>query len=348
MPIFRRLLLVIALAVAVTASPVRAQVDSITVGFQGSAYAALPLFVASEKGWWAGVALAPRFVAYAAGPAQIAAAAGRAWDIGVSGLAAAVLGAALADLTTIAPVADEAPAHVVLARADQAEAITRAPQSLRGQQIFLSANTTADMVAIACLRRWSLRRDELSVVNLAPLQIVTAFAAGNGALAVVWGPYNHLLAGRVPVQPLCSGRDGALALPGAVFARAAFLRETPERAVRFLAVYLRAVAWQRANPREALELFRRFSAEGGLELDERAAQAEIEARPLFAIEDVQRQMARTATAPSPFDRAFAAVAAYLRSVAAVRAAPEARAAISDDILRRLLADAALRAVAATP
>lgn len=344
----RCLLLAISLAAAATVPTARAEDEAITVGFQGAAYGALPLFVASEKGWWAAVALAPRFVAYAAGPTQVAAAAGRNWDIGVGGLSTAVLGAAFAELTTIAPTADEAPAHVVLARADQVEAITRAPQSLRGQQIFLSANTTADMVAVACLRRWSLRRDELRIVNLAPSQIVTAFAAGNGTLAVVWGPYNHILAERVPVQPLCSGREGALALPGVVLARAAFLRESPGRAVRFLAVYLRAVAWQRANPREALELFRRFSAEGGLPLDERAAQAEIEARPLFASDDVQRLMARTAAAPSPFDRAFAALAAYLRSVGAVREAPDPRAAISDDVLRRLLADAALRTVATTP
>jgi len=325
-----------------------AEEATVAVSFQAGAYVGLPLFVASEKGWWSSVDLAPRFVAYANGPAQIAAAAGRNWDIGVGSLTAAVLGSSLTDIAAIAPASDEAPAHVLVARAEQAEAITRAPQSLRGQLILLTTNSTADLVATGCLRRWSLRREDVRVVSLAPAQIVTAFAAGNGAAAVLWGPHQHQLAERVPIQALCSGREAGVNLPGALLVRATFLRENPERAIRFLAVYLRSVAWLRANPREALDLFRRFSAEGGAPLEERAAQAEMDARPTFTLEEVQRQMARTATVASPFDRSFVALATYMRGIGAVREVPAPRTAITDDVLRRLIADATLRALASSP
>ena len=96
----------------------------------------------------------------------------------------------------------------------------------------------------------------------------------------------------------------------------------------------------------------RFTADPARYLDfetkERAAQAEMDARPTFTLEEVQRQMARTATVASPFDRSFVALATYMRGIGAVREVPAPRTAITDDVLRRLIADATLRALASSP
>jgi NitT/TauT family transport system substrate-binding protein len=258
-----------------------------------------------------------------------------------------VLGTALADLSLVAVAGDEAPAHVLVVRSDDAATVAQ-PQSLRGRQVLVTLNSAAELVLLGCIRRWNVRREDLTTINLAPAQIITAFAAGTGAAALLWGPYQHQLAERAGVQPLCSGRDAGLVLPAGVVARSAFAREQPEVLARFVAVYLRAVAWQRANAAEAAVLMGRFAAAGGLALPDAALAPLIEANTTFALDEQLRLMARTGTQPSQLDRAFTALASYLRGVHAIRAVPNVRDVLSDEVLRGIAADERLRTVATTP
>ena len=64
----------------------------IKVSYQPSLYWALPFHVATEKGWWKEVGLAPEFSTFPAGVPQIAAAAAKSWDVGGTGSVPAVLG----------------------------------------------------------------------------------------------------------------------------------------------------------------------------------------------------------------------------------------------------------------
>src|SRR6185369_8393849 len=172
--------------------------DAIVVSHAPASPAALPLFIAQERGWWRDAGLVPRFITFASGSAQIAAAGARDWDVAVTGAVATVLGTALADLRLVAVANDEAPAHVLLARSEDAALIAQ-PQTLRGKQVFVTLNSAAELVLLGCIRRWNVRREDLTLVNLAPPQIVTAFAVGNGAAALLWSPYQHLLGERTGV-----------------------------------------------------------------------------------------------------------------------------------------------------
>ena len=80
------------LAVAV-AAPAAAQ-SVIKVSYQPALYWSVPYFIATEKGWWKEVGLQPEFSTFAAGAPQVAAAAAKSWDVGGTGSAPAVLGAA--------------------------------------------------------------------------------------------------------------------------------------------------------------------------------------------------------------------------------------------------------------
>src|SRR5207247_2041783 len=84
---------------------------------------------------------------------QIAAAGARDWDVAVTGAVATVLGTALADLRLVAVANDEAPAHVLVARSEDAALIAQ-PQTLRGKQVFVTLNSAAELVLLGCIRRW--------------------------------------------------------------------------------------------------------------------------------------------------------------------------------------------------
>jgi NitT/TauT family transport system substrate-binding protein len=321
--------------------------DAIVVSHPPASALALPLFVAQEKGWWHEAGLVPRFVPFGSGPAQIAAAGARDWDVGVTGAVASVLGTALADLRFVAVAADEAPGHVLVARSEDAALIAQ-PQTLRGKQVFVTLNSAAELVLLGCIRRWNVRREDLALINLAPPQIVTAFGVGNGAAAVLWSPYQHLLAERTGVQPLCSGRDAGLMLPAGIVVRAAFAREQPALVARFVAVYLRAVAWQRANAAEAAALLGRFAEAGGMPLPAQALAPLLEANANFVLDEELRLYTRAGNQPPPLERAFTALATYLRNAHAIRELPNPREVLSDATLRAIAGDERLRTMATTP
>jgi NitT/TauT family transport system substrate-binding protein len=321
--------------------------DAIVVSHPPASPAALPLFIAREKGWWREAGLAPRFVPYAAGSAQVAGAGARDWDVGVVGAVATVLGTAMAELRLVAVANDEAPGHVLVARGEDAALIAQ-PQTLRGKQVFVTLNSAAELVLLGCIRRWNVRREDLTLVNLAPPQIVTAFTVGNGSAALLWSPYQYLLADRVAVQPLCSGRDAGVMLPGGIVARAAFAREQPALLARFVAVYLRGIAWQRANAAEAAALMGRFAEAGGTPLPSAALPPLLEANVNFVLDEQLRLFARTGNQPAPLERAFTTLATYLRNARAIRELPNPREVLSDATLRAIAADERLRTLATTP
>ena len=64
----------------------------IKISYQPSLYWALPFHIATEKGWWKDVGLAPEFSTFPAGVPQIAASAAGSWDVGGTGSVPAVLG----------------------------------------------------------------------------------------------------------------------------------------------------------------------------------------------------------------------------------------------------------------
>src|ERR1043166_681455 len=90
----RRLSIAAALAGALAVpSTVQAQ-TKIGASSQPALYWALPYYIATEKGWWKDVGLAPEFSVFPAGAPQVAAAQAKSWDVGGAGSVPAGLGAA--------------------------------------------------------------------------------------------------------------------------------------------------------------------------------------------------------------------------------------------------------------
>jgi NitT/TauT family transport system substrate-binding protein len=343
----RRTLLAATAAILLAAqpAPVTAQAPApIKVSYQPSLYWAVPFFIASEKGWWRELGLAPEFSTFAAGAPQVAALAARAWDAGGTGSAPAVLGAQRFGMLTIGITNDESRGNALVARRADLERIRANPQVLKGQQILLTTNSTGEYAALACLQSWGLTRRDVTLVNLGQAQIISAFTAGNGLLAGVWAPNIYTLQERAQGEVICDGKQAGATVPGAIVARADWVREHPDRAAAFLAVYLRSIAWQRANRDETIALMRRFYVQGGVTLDDRYLATEIDTRPTFTLEEQLRLFDR-AGGRSTVDGWLTSLGEYLVSTGTLQQAPEPASFVTDEVLKRIAADARLRAFA---
>lgn len=308
------------------------------------AYWALPLFVAQDKGWWAEAGLKPEFVAYPAGAQQIAGAPSKSWDVGGTGSPPAVLGAQRYEIMTIGITNDESATNAVMARKDKAAAIRANPaKELKGQQVLLSPNSTGEYSTMACLKKWGLQRSDVQIVPLAPAQLVSAYTGDNGMLAGTWAPNTYTLAEQIGAEVICSGKDAGVMVPGALITRKEFAQQNPEAVARFLAVYLRAVSYQKSNRPEFMAALRKFFDANGIKLKDAYLANEME-RPIFPLDEQLKMMSR-ASGKSAADGAFEALAGYLKSVGTITDVPDPKSYISDEYLKMVDKSATLKAFA---
>jgi len=344
---FRRTLLAATFAAAALTAPVTAgaqQLTRLNISMQPALYSMVPLHLATEQGWWRQMGIEPNFSSFPAGPPQIAAAAAGTWDVGITGSAPGVLGAARFNIRTIAISNDESATNVLMARRDQIEAIRANPASLRGQRVLITVNTTVDYVLQNCLRRWNLQRSDLQVVNLGQAQILSAFSTGEGRVAGLWAPNIYTAEERMNAVPLCSGSDAEAIVPGNIIVREEFLRANPDMVARYLAVILRGFAFMKANREQTIQAMNRFYTAGGVTVSEAALRAEMDRRPIFGLEE-QLQLLSRANGPSQADRSDEGLSAFLAQVGTVQNPPAPSAYITDDVLRQIAADPRLRAFA---
>jgi NitT/TauT family transport system substrate-binding protein len=337
-------LVVAALALSAPPSAQAQQPTRLNISMQPALYSMVPLHLATEQGWWRQMGIEPSFSSFPAGPPQIAAAAAGTWDVGITGSAPGVLGAARFNIRTVAISNDESATNVLMARRDQIEAIRANPGSLRGQRVLITVNTTVDYVLQNCLRRWNIPRNDLQVVNLNQAQILSAFSTGEGRLAGLWAPNIYTAEERMNAVPLCSGSDAEAIVPGNIIVREEFLARNPEMAARYLAVILRGIAWMKANREQTIQVMSRFYQAGGVTVSDAALRAEIDRRPIFTLEEQLRLMDRSA-GPSQADRWYQGLGEFLQQVGTVPVAPPVTAYITDELLKRIAANPQLRAFA---
>lgn len=341
----RPAILAIAVAWGVSTTAV-AQTPPIKIGIstQPGLFTMLPIYIATEKGWWKEAGLDPTFSSFASGPPQVAAAAAKTWDVGVTGSAPGVLGAVRFDIRTIGISDDESTTNLVMGRAGDPAKIAAAPASLKGQTILATINTTVDYVLQNCLEKWALQRSDVQVVNLAQAQIISAYASNEGRLAAVWAPNSYTLEDRIEAKPVCTGKDANAIVPSNIVARGEYLKENPEAVARFLAVFLRGIAWSRSHRAEAASMLAKYYDDAGVNISEARIKAEFDLRPTFTLNEQLKLMDR-ASGASTADGWFKGLGAFLQSVGTVRQAPDPKTFLTDDSLKRVAADPKLRAFA---
>ena len=341
----RVLLAAAAAALSVTASmPAQAQ-TKIKISYQPALYWALPFYIATEKGWWKEVGLEPEFSTFPAGAPQVAAAQAKSWDVGGTGSVPAVLGAARFGLITIGLTNDESKANALMVRADKFDALKAKPAAIKGQKILITTNSTVHYASLSCLKKWGLANADVEFVNLGQAQIISAITSNNGDIAGVWAPNTYTLEEKAGAKVLCSGADADAVVPGALVVRPDFLKENPQVVAKFLAVYLRGWSWAKANPAEARAMMKKFYAQGGVEISDKAADAEFATRPVYSLDEQLKIMDR-AKGKSDVDTWLGNIATFMTDVGTIPKVPEPKAYIDDSAMQLVKKDPALAAFAA--
>lgn len=326
---------------ALPAAQAQAPLEEIKVSYQPALYWALPFYVATEKNWWAEVGLKPVFSTFPAGVPQIAASASKSWDVGGTGSVPAVLGHVRFGIKTIGLTNDESAGNALLARKDTVDKFTRDPGSIKGQTILLTANSTGDYAVQSCLKKWGIAKSDVVIKNMGQAEIISAVSSNNADLAGLWAPNIYTLEEKAGAKVLCSGKEGGAVVPGALIARGDYAAQNPQAVARFLAVYLRAWSWMNANRPAAIELMKKFYAQGGVSISEASMNKEFDTRPTFTLARQLAAMDR-AKGNSDMDGWFDQIATFMRGTGALQSVPAAKDYISDDFMKRVQADARLR------
>lgn len=335
----------VALLALATLGTASAQAQTpIKVSYQPAVYWALPFYVATEKNFWAEAGLTPEFSTFPAGAPQVAAAQAKSWDVGGIGSVPAVLGAARFGLITVGITNDESKANALMVRGDKYEAFKANPGSIKGQKILLTTNSTGDYAVQSCLKKWGLAKADVQLVNLGQAQIISAITSNNGDLAGVWAPNTYTLEEKAGVKYLCSGFDSGAMVPGAIVARSDFAKENPQTVAKFLAVYLRAWTWIKANNAEAREMMRKFYAQGGVEISDNGIAAEFALRPIFSLDEQVKIFDRSKGA-SDVDKWLTAIGEFMKGVGTVPEVPDTKAFVDGSFMSQVAADAKLKALA---
>lgn len=341
--------LIVASALALTSGPSMApafaqDVAKINVSYQPSLYWALPFYFASQKGWWKEVGLDPSFATFPAGAPQVAAAQAGSWDVGGTGSVPAILGAARFGLLAVGITNDESKTNALMAKAETVDAIKANPKQLSGQKLLVTTNSTADYAARNCLAKWGLTTKDVRFVNLGQAQIISAVIADANQVVGVWAPNTYTLEEKGGAKVLCSGADAGAVVPGALVVRAEFAKQHPDIVAKFLAVYVRAWGWAKANPKEAHDLTKKFYAEGGVEASDRAIEQEFALRPTYSLIQQLKAMDRGAGA-SEADGWFAKIGGFMAEVGTLQSAPDPKTVLDDSFMKRVDADPKLKAFA---
>ena len=331
----------VALTCGTGAASAQAALAEIKVSYQPALYWALPFYVATEKNWWAEVGLKPVFSTFPAGVPQIAASAAKSWDVGGTGSVPAVLGHVRFGIKTIGLTNDESAANALLVRKELADQITKSPQSMKGQTIVLTANSTGDYAVQSCLKKFGIVKADVTIKNMGQAEIISAVSSNNADLAGLWAPNMYTLEEKAGAKVLCSGKEGGVVVPGALIARGEYAEQNPENVARFLAVYLRAWKWMNANRGEAIAMMKKFYDQGGVSVSDASMKKEFDTRPTF---DLSQQLARMdrSRGNADMDVWFSQIAIFMRGTGAIQTIPQATDFITDAYMKRVVADPKLR------
>jgi NitT/TauT family transport system substrate-binding protein len=332
----------LAAALAVSAVTAHAQqLTEIKVSYQPALYWSLPFYVAEQKGWWAEVGLKPTFSTFPAGVPQIAASASKSWDAGGAGSVPAVLGAARYNLLTIGLTNDESAGNALLATAAKADSFMKNPESIKGQTIVLTANSTGDYAVQSCLGKWGLKKSDVTVKSMGQAEIISAMSSNNADLGGLWAPNIYTMEEKAGAKVICSGRDAGAMVPGALFVREEYAKEQPQNVAKFLAVYLRAWKWMNAHQPEAIAMMKKFYDIGGVTISEASMKKEFDTRPTYDLAGQLKIMDRSKGA-SDVDKWMTQIGEFMKGTGAISDVPAASRYITDEYMKMVDRDPKLK------
>ena len=307
---------------------------------------ALEWYIATKKGWWKEIGLNPTMNTFASGAPEIAAGASGSWDVGGAGDIPAVLGAARYGLLTIGIADEEATIITIMALKDKADGYLKDPGLLKGKTIPVTTNSTGQWGAAACLeKKFGLKEGEYQFVNLSPPEINAAVSSGRYDVSEVWAPNTYILESTLDAKIICTGKEMKLPITSNLFATPEYAKAHPEIVAKFLAVYLRAIAWERAHPQDTITLLGEFFQSVGVNIPQKYLARELHDRPAYTLaeqlEIFRKENGKRSKAEDWSDQ----VANFMVSVDTIKKVPPAESYVTGAFLEMVEKDTKLKAFA---
>ncbi len=316
---------------------------TIRIGQQPQRWA-LEWYIASEKGWWKEVGLNPVMSTFASGAVEIAAGASGSWDVGGAGNIPSVLGASKYGLQTIGIADGEAAIITVMAAKDKADGYLKNPAQLKGKTIPVTTNSTGHWGAAECLsKKFGLKPDDYRFVNLSPPDINAAVMSGTYDISSVWAPNTYILEEAIDAKVICTGAELKLPIHSYLFTTPAFAKKNPEMVAKFLAVYLRAVAWEKAHPRETEAYLKAFFGTVGVKFPDKYLAQELHDRPAYDLSEQLKIFENSSTGNAEIGKWWNEVGQFMVSVGVINKIPDPKNAVTEKYLKMIQSDPKLKA-----
>ena len=307
---------------------------------------ALEWFIASEKGWWKEIGLNPVMSTFASGAVEIAAGSSGSWDVGGAGNIPSVLGASKYGLQTIGIADEEAGIITVMATKDKADAYLKNPALLKGKTIPVTTNSTGHWGAAECLaKKFGLKSDEYRFVNLSPPDINAAVMSGKYDASEVWAPNTYILQDAIGAKVICTGAELKLPIHSYLFATPTFAQKHPDMVAKFLAIYLRAVAWEKAHPKDTENYLKAFFTSVGVKFPDTYLAQELHDRPAFELSAQLKIFDGNSTGSSEIAKWWNEVGQFMVTVGVINKVPDPKNLATDKYLQMVQNDPKLRAFA---
>jgi ABC-type nitrate/sulfonate/bicarbonate transport system substrate-binding protein len=307
---------------------------------------ALEWYIATQKNWWKQIGLEPTTSIFASGAPEIAAGASGSWDVGGAGNIPSVLGAARYGLMTIGIADEEAAIITIMATKDKADDYAKNPSLIKGKVIPVTTNSTGHWGAAVCLEeKFGLKAGDYKFVNLSPPEINAAVTSGRYDLSEVWAPNTYILESSIGAKIICTGRDVGLPITSNLFALPSYAKDHQDAVAKFLAVYLRAVAWQRKHPEQTVQYLSEFFKSVGVNVPEQYMPRELRDRPAFTLAEQLKIFKAAADGKSDAQKWSDQVAEFMKSVGIINNIPDSKAYVTDKFLLMIESDPKLKAFA---
>ena len=304
---------------------------------------ALEWYIASKKGWWEKMGLQPTMSTFASGAPQVAAGAAGSWDVGGAGSIPAALGGGRYKLQTIAIADEEAAIITIMATKDKADEYVKNPALLKGKTIPVPFNSTGHWGAKVCLeKKFKLKSGEYTLVNLSPAEINAAISSGRYDVTEAWAPNTYQLDATIGARVICTGREVGLPITSNVFAHPQFAKEHPDIVAKYLAIYLRAVAWERAHPKETEQYLGEFFTSQGVNIPPKYLPQELHDRPAFTLKEQLELFKGAAQGKSKAGAWMNQVGEFMKSVGTFSKVPDPKDYVTDKYLLMIERDPALK------
>ena len=307
---------------------------------------ALEWYIASQKGWWKEVGLNPVMSTFATGAVEIAAGFSGSWDVGGAGNIPAVLGASKYGLQTIGIADGEAAIITMMADKDKADAYLKNPALLKDKTIPVTTNSTGHWGAVECLaKKFNLKPTDYRLVNLSPPDINAAVMSGKYDVSSVWAPNTYILQEAIGAKVICTGAELKLPIHSYLFTTPAFAKKNPEMVTRFLAVYLRAIAWEKVHPKETEAYLKAFFGSVGVTFPDKYLAQELRDRPAFDLPEQLKIFEGTPSGKAEIQKWWDEVSRFMMSVDVINKIPDSKGFVTDKYLQMIQRDPKLKAFA---